>query len=75
MATAPRLKDFIRGKGPEVYSGYRRGDSWVQTAGEHVECAGKVHVIGPGWGPDDKGRMGNGVLLRCGGCLLSWVIR
>lgn len=75
MAPQPRLKDFTRGQGPEVSAGYRRGDSWTQTAGEHVECPSKVYVIGPGWGKDDKGRWGSGVLVRCGGCLYSWVLR
>lgn len=26
-----KIKDFVRGEGPEVSPGYRRGDSWVQT--------------------------------------------
>ena len=72
---ASKIKDFTRGDGPEVVSGYRRGDSWKQTVGQHVECSGKVSVLGPGWGTDKNGRPGEGVLLRCGGCLLSWVIR
>lgn len=70
-----KIKDFVRGEGPEIESGYRRGDSWVQTVGPHVECEKKVVVVGPGLGRDDKGRMGEGVLVRCLGCMGSWVIR
>lgn len=70
-----KIKDFVRGTGPEVDSGYRRGDSWVQTVGPHTDCEGKVVVLGPGLGPDNKRRIGEGVLVRCGGCLFSWVIR
>lgn len=70
-----RIKDFVRGSGPEIEPGYRRGDSWSQTVGPHTKCAGKVFVIGPGFGRDTQGRPGDGVLLRCGGCLMSWVIR
>lgn len=69
------IKDFVKGDGPEICTGYRRGDSWIQIAGPHTECEGKVFVIGPGVGRDAKNRVGDGVLVRCGGCLLSWVIR
>lgn len=70
-----KVKDFAKGDGPLVDAVYRRGDSWVQTVGPHIECSGKIHVIGPGLGFDSKARMGEGVLVRCGGCLLSWVLR
>lgn len=70
-----KIKDYVPGTGPVIEPGYRRGDSWVQTIGLHVECEGKVSVIGPGVGPDKHRRFGDGVLVRCGGCLLSWVIR
>lgn len=69
------IKDFVRGTGPEVDTGYRRGDSWVQTLGPHSECGEKIIVVGPGIGVDTKGRVGPGVLVRCRGCMLSWVIR
>lgn len=68
------IKDFVRGSGPEVTTGYRRGDSWIQTAGPHTDCEGKVFVIGPGVGLVANGYV-DGVLVRCGGCFLSWVIR
>lgn len=70
-----KVKDFVRGDGPEIETGYRRGDSWVQTVGPHAEHEGKVWVVGPGIGRDQKGRIGEGVLVRCSGCLFSWVIR
>ncbi len=70
-----KIKDFDRGEGVYVGSGYRRGDSWVQTTGDHTECGKKVIVLGAGVGADAKGRVGEGVLVRCGGCLLSWVLR
>jgi hypothetical protein len=69
------IRDFSRGEGPLVETGYRVGDSWVQTVGPHAEHAGKIYVIGPGLGLDKQGRMGSGILVRCGGCLFSWVIR
>lgn len=72
MAT---IKDWARGTGAEVETGYRRGDSWVQTVGDHADCAEKVMVLGPGIGRDSKGRKGAGVLVRCFGCFGSWVIR
>lgn len=70
-----KIKDFVRGEGPEIVTGYRRGDSWIQVVGPHIECEDKVHVIGPGLGRNSSGQIGEGVLVRCGGCLLSWVIR
>lgn len=70
-----KVRDFTKGDGPEVAGGYFRGDSWVQTSGPHIDCEGKIHVVGPGWGRDSKGRVGDGILVRCGGCLTSWVIR
>lgn len=69
------IRDFVRGDGPEIDTGYRRGDSWVQTVGPHAHCNKKIFVAGRGLGADSKGRIGDGVLVRCGGCLLSWVIR
>lgn len=70
-----KIRDFVKGEGPDLATGYRRGDSWVQTAGPHSECDKKVVALGLGIGPDAKGRIGDGILVRCGGCLLSWVIR
>lgn len=70
-----KVKDFVKGDGPEVSTGYRRGDSWIQTVGPHVECDCKIIVLGPGIGADSKGRVGEGVLVRCLGCMFSWVIR
>jgi len=70
-----QVRDFVKGEGPEVGGGYHRGDSWVQTRGAHTECEGKVSVLGLGIGADSKGRVGDGVLVRCSGCMLSWVIR
>lgn len=70
-----KIKDFVRGEGPEITTGYRRGDSWVQTMGPHSDCGSKVFVLGHGIGRDSRNRVGDGVLVRCGGCLLSWVIR
>lgn len=70
-----KVKDFEQGTGPEIAVGYRRGASWVQTVGPHINCEGKVMVVGPGLGNDSKGRLGEGVLVRCGGCMTSWVIR
>ncbi len=70
-----RIKDYVRGDGPEIDTGYRRGDSWVQTVGDHNNCAEKIVVIGPGVGRDRQGRVGEGVLVRCFGCMGSWVIR
>jgi hypothetical protein len=71
-----KIKDFVRGSGPKIdVGGYRRGDSWVQITGPHAEHDGKVTVIGPGVGLDSAGTFGPGVLVRCGGCLFSWVIR
>lgn len=70
-----KVKDFVKGEGPEVSTGYNRGDSWVQTVGPHVECEHKIIVLGEGIGLDAKGRLGPGVLVRCFGCLFSWVIR
>lgn len=71
------IKDFVRGAGPEVLpgAGYLRGDSWAQTAGPHTDCEGKIKVLGAGWGQDSKKRWGDGVLCRCEGCFLSYVIR
>jgi hypothetical protein len=69
------IKDFVRGDGPEIQPGYMRGDSWVQTVGPHSDCDRKIVALGPGYGRDRQGRAGDGLLVRCGGCLLSWVIR
>lgn len=69
------IKDFVRGSGRTIEPGYRVGDTWVQTVGPHSNCSSKIFVLGPGIGADRHGRVGNGVLVRCGGCLLSWVIR
>lgn len=69
------IDQYVRGDGPEVETGYRRGDSWRQVVGKHVDCEQKVVVIGPGLGRDKIGEMGEGVLVRCFGCMLSWVIR
>ena len=69
------IRDFVRGEGPEIDTGYRRGDSWVQTVGPHADCESKIRVVGLGVGVDKRGRVGDGILVRCGGCLLSWVIR
>jgi hypothetical protein len=70
-----QIKDYLKGNGPEILPGYCRGDSWVQIVGPHVDCGGKVWVIGAGYGRDRKGRWGDGVLVRCSGCLFSWVLR
>lgn len=70
-----KIKDFTRGDGPEIEPGYRRGDSWVQTVGDHSECGQKITALGAGVGRDQKGRIGEGVLVRCQGCLYSWVLR
>lgn len=70
-----KVKDFVKGAGPEIAGGYRRGDSWVQTVGPHTDCEGKVSAVGPGYGKDSKGRPGDGILVRCGGCMTSWVLR
>jgi len=70
-----KIRDFVRGDGPEIEQGYRRGDSWVQTVGAHAEHEGKILVVGAGLGRNKEGRLGEGVLVRCCGCLLSWVIR
>ena len=70
-----KIKDFVRGEGPEITTGYRRGDSWFQTVGPHADCEQKVVVIGLGVGQNSKGQFGEGVLVRCLGCLFSWVIR
>lgn len=69
------IRDFVRGTGPEVLGGYRRGDSWVQTLGSHAECEKKIVVAGLGIGRDANGQVGDGILVRCWGCMLSWVIR
>lgn len=70
-----KVKDFVQGDGPEIVTGYHRGDSWVQVVGPHVECDGKIFVVGPGIGRNEQGVIGEGVLVRCSYCLLSWVIR
>ena len=71
-----KTKDFENGSGPEIHdTGYRRGDSWVQTSGPHTDCEGKISALGLGYGKDSKNRWGDGLLVRCGGCLTSWVIR
>lgn len=70
------IDHWTRGDGPEIETGYRRGDSWVQIAGPHAECEKRVTVVGPGIGRDRKtGAVGPGILVRCGGCMGSWVIR
>lgn len=69
------IEQFVRGEGPEIETGYRRGDSWRQIQGKHAECEQKVVVIGPGVGRSKNGELGDGVLVRCYGCFLSWVIR
>lgn len=70
-----KVKDFEKGSGGDVGGGYRRGDSWIQTSGTHSACDGKITVVGSGVGRDSRERMGPGALVRCGGCLFSWVIR
>ena len=69
------ITDFVRGNGPEIESGCRRGDSWVQTIGPHAECDKRIVVLGRGIGRNCQGQVGQGILVRCLGCLLSWVIR
>lgn len=70
-----KVKDFEKGSGPALVGNYRRGDSWVQTFGPHSNCDSKITAVGVGFGRDSKGRMGDGLLVRCGGCMASWVIR
>lgn len=70
-----QIKDFVRGDGPELTTGYRRGDSWNQLSGPHSTCSSKVHVVGLSVGRDKQGKFGEAVLVRCHGCLMSWVIR
>ena len=70
-----KVKDFTKGAGPDIAGGYARGDSWVQTVGPHIDCEGKVVAVGSGYGKDSKGRLGDGILVRCSGCRGSWVIR
>lgn len=70
-----QIKDFVRGEGPEIATGYRRGDSWTQISGPHSSCSEKVFVVGLTAGWDKKGTFGEAILVRCHGCLLSWTIR
>jgi hypothetical protein len=71
---AANIKDFEKGSGAEIATGYSRGDKWKPTSGTHVECSGKVSVIGAGIGASVTGEAKDGVLVRCGGCLMSWVL-
>lgn len=72
--SASRIKNFQKGTGPVVTEGYSRGDSWNPTVGDHAAHSETVVVIGPGIGVNDEGAVVDGVLVRCGGCLMSWVL-
>jgi hypothetical protein len=69
-----KIADWKRGAGPVVATGYARGDSWRDKSGTHIECEQRVYVVGPGTGVAKDGKDVEGVLVRCGGCLMSWVI-
>lgn len=65
-----RISDMCRGPGPRVSRRFRRGDTWVVLDGPHARCTGRQHVLG--WGLAADGL--EGLLLRCEGCLLSYVL-
>lgn len=69
-----KVHNFTKGTGPEVLPGYSRGDSWNASTGPHTGCKPKIHVLGAGVGAGADGTPHEGVLVRCGGCLLSWVL-
>ena len=65
-----RIRDAQRGDGPEITPKFHRGDSWLPVDGEHVKCGARQIVLGAGVRQDSA----QGLLLRCGGCLMSYVL-
>lgn len=70
---------MVRGDGPRVWDGYFcQGDEFKCLDGAHEECDGKSLVLGQGYVvkimPGGMQAVSRGVLVRCQGCLLSYVI-
>lgn len=65
-----RIQDLRKGDGPEVTPKFNRGDSWRALDGAHSHCQGRQSVLGVGLRPNGS----EGLLLRCAGCMLSYVI-
>lgn len=69
-----KIANWKKGEGPTVAKGYSRGDTWNAVTGKHAECSGVISVVGKGVGQSEHGEHLPGVLVRCGGCLMSWVL-
>lgn len=72
-----RVTNVVRSTGPKVSPDFNKGDSFVALDEGHEDCNARSVVLGPGMAislAEEKQRVLPGALVRCFGCLMSYVV-